>query len=370
MSTAHLGSGSEGGSGREVAAVQLESSVVFPSDVVSIQLPEEDPVALLLKGRDEESVVACVFPVRGRARPRQLEDVHPVAVLCRVVQHMQLPRGDVQAVFQGLARARVLSLRADGDAAWVACETLPADAAGGDGAENAVLEVLDLVSELVPRDGGYPEDLESILRMNLRGAGRFADLVAAYLHLPVAVKREIAVSLDPARRLAVLAGAIREELQRHAVDNDIHKQVRQQMEQRQKEQYLRQQIRAIRRELGDEGAPDDETDELLERLGSAGLPKEARQVAEREIRRLASVSPSSAEYQVIRTYVGWLLELPWKKRTRDRLRVAQARKILDARHAGLEKVKERILEHLAVRSLNKGMRGPILCLVGPPGVGK
>jgi ATP-dependent Lon protease len=145
--------------------------------------------------------------------------------------------------------------------------------------------------------------------------------------------------------------------------------VRDQIEERQREQYLRQQIKAIRGELG-EDADGSEAERLMERLQKAKLPKEARETAEREIGRLRSVSPSSAEYQVIRTYAGWLLELPWKKRTRDRIDIDKAREALDRDHSGLRKVKDRILEHLAVCKLKKDTRGPILCLVGPPGVGK
>ena len=233
-----------------------------------------------------------------------------------------------------------------------------------------MIDILDLVGEYIPRDGSYPDDLESILRMNVRGASRFSDLVAAYLHLPLAVKRDVAVTADVPMRLELIAMALEEELRRCSVEADVHRRVRHQIEERQREQYLRQQMKAIRNELGDGDSAEADFEQLAEQLAEAKMPDHARETTERELRRLRSVSPSSAEYQVIRTYVGWLLDLPWQERSRDRLAVKRARKVLDENHSGLEKVKERILEHLAVCKLKKDMRGPVLCLVGPPGVGK
>jgi ATP-dependent Lon protease len=206
--------------------------------------------------------------------------------------------------------------------------------------------------------------------MNVRGPGRFADLVAAYLNLPLSVKRRAATTVDVDGRLELLKEALETELRRCTIEAEIDRKVRDHIDERQREHFLRQQMRAIRSELGEDSSPDEETDALMERLRKAGMPKEPREVTEREIRRLRSVPPTSAEYQVIRTYAGWLLDLPWKKRTRDRLDMKRAQAILDEDHTGLEKAKERILEHLAVRKLKKDSRGPILCLVGPPGVGK
>jgi len=356
--------------GREVPAVHLLTSVVFPHDVVSIQLPEEDPVLPVLRAREEEFVLVSVFARKGKPRAKRLEDLHPVGVLLRVVQRMELPGGGMQVVLQGLERARISAFRDEEGRAHATVVPLEAEGPHDESHNLAVLELLDLVSSCVPRDGSYPQDLENILRMNLKGPGRFADLVAAHLHLPLPAKREIAVADRVADRLALLNRALKQEVQRCQVEQELHQQVRESLEQRQKEQYLRQQMRVIRRELGEEGSADDEMDALLDRASKLGLPREAREVALREIRRLGSVSPSSAEYQVIRTYVGWLLDLPWRRRTKDRLDIEGARRTLDRHHAGLDKVKERILEHLAVRSLNRNARGPILCLVGPPGVGK
>jgi len=370
MSRARAGSNGHQGP-REFPALQLLSSVVFPDDVVSVQIPEEEAAGALLLLDDQTSPeVAVIFATPGVATPRRVREIEPVCILGRVVQRMQMPGGGLQVVFQGLARAEIGSLRVESEIPFVTATPVQSDTADTAATNRLVVEVLDLIAEYLPREGTYPDEMEGILRTNIRGPGRFADLVAAYIHLPLPVKREVAVSVDVERRLEIVRNALKCELERFTVEADVHSRVRQQLEERQREQYLRQQMRAIRHELGDDGSPEEETDELLERMRELKLPKEAREVAEREIRRLRSVAPSSAEYQVIRTYVGWLLELPWSRRTRDRLDLRRARRILDEDHSGLEKVKERILEHLAVRKLNRTQRGPILCLVGPPGVGK
>ncbi|MCZ6572301.1 MAG: endopeptidase La, partial [Planctomycetota bacterium] len=352
---------------KDYLAVHLLSTVVFPHDVVSLHLPEDNPACRTLLDAEDREVVA-ILSKRGAFPPQRLDEVRPVAVVCRVAQSMLMPGGGVQIVFQGLRRVRLAALHKDGEDLRAEVRAVAEDRT--DAGDPHVLDVLDLLSEYLARDGSYPESLDQVLRLNLRSAGRFADQVAASLHLPLAVKRDIACTTDAGLRLRLLADAIEEEIQRSLLEANIHDKVRTNLEQRQKEQYLRQQIKAIRHELGDEKGPEEEADAFQGQLEKARLPKEAKEVAQREIRRLQNIPVTSAEYQVVRSYVEWLLDLPWRKRTRDTLDLKQARRTLDEDHTGLEKVKERILEHLAVRQLKKDMRSPILCLVGPPGVGK
>ncbi|MHC4342767.1 MAG: endopeptidase La, partial [Planctomycetota bacterium] len=324
----------------------------------------------LLLDAEDELLVATVYAKEEKGAPKRLRDLEPVCVLCRVVQPMQMPQGGVQAVFQGLYRASLRTVEAEGEALRVRVDRAEEIDPESPETNRRLVEIFDLVGEYLPRDGSYPDDLGNILRMNVRGPGRFADLVAAYLNLPLSVKRRAATTVDVDERLELLKEALETELRRCTIEAEIDRKVRSQIDERQREHFLRQQMRAIRNELGEDSSPDEETDTLMERLKNSGMPKEPREVTEREIRRLRSVPPTSAEYQVIRTYAGWLLDLPWKKRTRDRLDMERARAILDEDHSALDKAKERILEHLAVRKLKKDSRGPILCLVGPPGVGK
>ena len=361
---------------RELLALVLNSSVVFPDDVVSIQLPEDVlPREVLAKADGGDLLVATVYTRKDNGQPKCVEDLRPVGVLCRVVQHMQVPGGGLQVVFQGVRRISLEDyIPGDngipGDAcALVHALMLPPDP-DPEELDGKVLDCLDLVTELLGRDNTYPDDLEQILRLNLNGAGRFADLVAAYINFPLPIKREIAACSDVSERIASLETALHLELARSRVDEDVHQRVRDQIDGRQREQYLRQQMRAIRDALGEDAGGEGEADELSETLAAMELPDEAREACQREIRRLRSVAPSSAEYQVIRTYVGWIIDLPWESRTEDVIELESARAVLDEGHTGLDKVKERIIEHLAVRKLNPGRPGAILCLVGPPGVGK
>ncbi|MEE8106691.1 MAG: endopeptidase La [Planctomycetota bacterium] len=354
----------------DAPALELSSSVVFPNDVVSIQISDNDPALDLLRDFEDETMVAIVFSTGRAYPPRRRTDLHPVCVLARVVQCVDLPDGAMQAVFHGLSRARVLGVKQVDGRSIIRTETLTIEDPPATDTNARILKILDLVGEYAPRDGSYPEDLENILRLNVRGFGRFADLVAAYLHLPLSIKRDMVLAVDPEARLDILADAIRGELERNTLEEEMHGQVRQQIEERQKEQYLRQQLRAIRRELGEEGSGEEEIEELRARLSKSGMPAETLETAERELRRLGAVPSSSAEYHVILSYVNWLLDMPWKKRTRDRYDIEAARAVLEEQHSGLEKVKERMIEFLAVRKLKNDKSAPVICLVGPPGVGK
>ncbi|MHC4952386.1 MAG: endopeptidase La [Planctomycetota bacterium] len=357
---------------REIPALILHSSVVFPNDVVSIQLPDDTlrkEVLAQLEADGEDAQIVTIYLRGDGGEPKSAEDLRPIGVLCRVVQTMQVPGGGLQVVFQGLRRVAIEEYRPDDE---VPCATvMPVDVDVDDSdLDGKVLDILELVTDLIGQEGSYPEDLEQILRLNMRGGGRFADLVGAYINFPLALKREIAACHDVAERLEALETGLHLELARSRVAEDVHARVRDNIDERQREQYLRHQMRAIRDALGEDAGGEGEVDELAETLAAMEMPEEARAACTREIQRLRSVAPSSAEYQVIRTYVGWMLELPWEARTEDRLDLTEAERILNEQHTGLDKVKERILEHLAVRQLNPTQTGTILCLVGPPGVGK
>jgi ATP-dependent Lon protease len=210
----------------------------------------------------------------------------------------------------------------------------------------------------------------NVLRMNIAGGGRFADLVGAHVNLPLATKRKVAATADVRDRLRIVEEVLQEAIVRVRLESEVSQKVQVEIDQRQRENVLRAQMRAIRKELGEGADAEKEVEDLRERVRALELPPEAREVATREIDRLAGMSPASAEYHVVRTYVGWILDLPWAPAPARRIDLRRARAILDRDHFGLDDVKERILEFLAVRRLRKDPRGPILCLIGPPGVGK
>src|SRR5437899_732458 len=281
---------------------------------------------------------------------------------------LNLGDGSVRVMVQGLERARLV-------------EVIPAEhwlVAGYEPLPNTVLEdartealkrtvhaQFSRVIDIAPYLG---EELHEVL-VGISDAGKLPDFVAANLDLALPAKAELLAIDDVNRRLERLAELLSQELEVLEVGNQIQEKVKTRLDQNQREYVLREQLRVIRQELGeDEG--EDEMDELAKRLDAAQISPEARKVADRELKRLRQMSPQSAEYQVARTYLEAFATLPWGRTSEDRLDLKAAREILDRDHYDLKTVKERILEYLAVRTLNPQARGSILCFVGPPGVGK
>ncbi len=355
----------------EVPAVVLGSSVVFPYDVVSVQVSKPQGLRLLEQNPGDSVIVACLFPKDPDGEQvERLADVLPVGVACRVIHRMKMPNDTIQVVFQGLRRVQAKELLRTEP--YLVCRVAEVKVREPRGPEvdGLIYRCMEMVDELIRVEGGYPSEMVDILRMNIAGGGRFADLVGAHLNLPLAVKRKVAATADVADRLKVLEDVLEEGIARVRVEQDVGQKVRVEIDRRQRETLLRAQLRAIRKELGEDGDTEEEVADLRERVKALGLPKEVDAAATRELDRLAQMSTSSAEYHVVRTYVGWILDLPWNATSRARIDLEKARAVLDRDHFGLKDVKERILEFLAVRRLKKDPRGPILCLAGPPGVGK
>ena len=355
----------------ELPALVLSSTVIFPYDVVSLQVSKPRDLRLLDAPTGDNQVVGCLFPkAEGGEDAESLDDLHGVGVVCRVIHRMRMPNETLQVVLQGLYRFECKELLAS--APCLRCRTVPVEPKEprGSDVDGLIYRSMEMVDELVRADGSYPREMVEILRMNIAGGGRFADLIGAHVNLPLVVKRRLIATADVRERLKLVEEVLEEAIARTRVEADVGHRVKVDIEQRQREGYLRAQMRAIRKELGEEGDGGQEVDDLRERVKAAGLPKEAEEASTRELDRLSGMSSSSAEYHVARTYVNWILDLPWNAASRTRLDLAKARIVLDRDHYGLEDVKERILEFLAVRRLRKDAKGPILCLVGPPGVGK
>jgi ATP-dependent Lon protease len=293
-----------------------------------------------------------------------------VGVACRVIHRMLMPNETLQVVFQGLRRVKIVEAVRQEPYFRYRVEPVEAKEPRGPEVDGLVYRSMEMVDELVRAEGKYPQEMVNVLRMNIAGGGRFADLVGAHVNLPLSVKRKLAATADVLDRLRIVEEVLQEAIVRVRLETEMSQKVQVEIGQRQRESVLRAQMRAIRKELGEDGSAEKEVEDLRERLVAAGLPKEAHDVAAREIDRLAGMTSSSSEYHVVRTYVGWILDLPWNVVGGKRVDLAKARRILDRDHFGLEDVKERILEFLAVRRLRKDPRGPILCFVGPPGVGK
>lgn len=342
-------------------------NVLFPSQMVPVVATEPPEVQAIDDAINVGKVVGIFAqrPQDGQYRG-EIYQIGTAAIIARMAK---TPEGAVHAILQGMARVRLLSLEQREPWLKGRVEVLAEPGERSIEVEALQRQVLQLFQRAVHMSDQVPKEL-ALMAAGIVEPGALADFVAANLPLRPEERQEVLEALDLRERLSLVLRLLGHELEVLEVTTQIQQKVRSELERRQREVILREQLRAIQRELG-EGELPPELVELKERLDGAHLPEVARREAERELERLRIIPPQSPEYQVARTYLEWLADLPWDRRTDDTLDIARARQILDEDHADLEQVKERILGYLAVRKL-KGWetRSPILCFVGPPGVGK
>ncbi len=355
----------------ELPGLALRSTVVFPFDVVSVALDRPRSLRMVEGHPEDATMVACFFPRdREAQRLTEVEDFEPVGVVCRIIHRMRMPNESVQVVLQGLRRVRLLEVVGVQPNYRFRLEPIEEREPRGADIDGLIYRCMELVDELVKAEGGYPAEMVNILRMNIAGAGRFADLIGAHVNFSLPIKTRILVTEGVRERLRIVEDVLQEGVAKHEVQKEVAAKVKVDIDRRQREHLLRTQLKAIREELGIDGDSEADVLELRDRIEAAALPEEVATAASREVDRLASMPPASAEYHVARTYVQWILDLPWPLEARKPISLKAARRILDRDHEGLEEVKERILEFLAVRRLKDDPRSPVLCLTGPPGVGK
>ena len=299
------------------------------------------------------------------------EDLYDIGSVVQVLRLLKMPDGRAKALVQGVARAQVCAFREAEQYLCARIEALPEQRAHASLIEQeALLRTAREQCEKILGLRGIPtQEIMGVLG-NVDEPGRMADLIAANLRLKVEDAQGILECMDPIRRLQIVIHHLTRETEVASIQARIQHSAREGMDKAQKEYYLREQLKSIRRELGDSQDGEDDLEELAQALRKAGLPTEVRKEADKQLKRLSGMHNDSAEAAVVRTYLDWLAELPWKKASRDRLDIAKAKEILEEDHYGLDKIKDRILEYLSVRKLNPGSKGSILCFAGPPGVGK
>ncbi|TAL18474.1 endopeptidase La [bacterium] len=297
--------------------------------------------------------------------------LHDIGTVGLIMRMLKLPDGRVKILVQGLTRARRLELVSRDPFLQVRIQPMPEVAGTATDFESEALirSVREKVEAVVDQGKGISTEIMMVLE-NVEDMGRLADIVAANMNLKLSDAISILSEPQPRARLELVLALIERELQVLEVQKKIKSAAKEEMSRSQREYYLRQQMKAIQDELGVSDEHSEEMDKLKASIEKAKMSKEAREEALKELGRLKDMSPSSAEASVIRTYIDWLVSVPWKKATKDRLDLKAAKQVLDEDHYNLEKVKERILEHLAVKKLKPDAKGPILCFVGPPGVGK
>jgi len=361
------GGGAEGG--RKVALLPLRDIVVFPHMVVPLFVGRPKSIQALEEavGGSRELLLAAQRHA-GQDEPAE-EDIHPIGTLGTIIQLLRLPDGTVKVLVEGKARARITSFEADDPYFVCKIEEMP-DPAEASSESQALLRTVQTTFENFAKlNKKVPSEIVSAIAA-MDAPGKLADSIVAHLNLKLEERQQLLELIDPTKRLEDVYSRMQAEIEVLEVERKIRGRVKKQMERSQKEYYLNEQMRAIQKELGDRDEFKNEVQELEDQLKAKAMPEEARSRAEKEVKKLKMMSPMSAEATVVRNYIDWVLALPWDEYKEEETDLRKAEEVLDADHYGLEKPKERILEYLAVQTLVERMKGPILCLVGPPGVGK
>ncbi|MBU2955388.1 endopeptidase La [Marinobacter sp. F3R08] len=353
---------------QEYPLLPLRDVVVFPHMVVPLFVGREKSIQALeaaMEGAKEILLVAQKDAATDEPGPR---DVFEMGTLATVLQMLRLPDGTVKVLVEGNARATISDIT---EAEYLSGGAVLMDEEGLPEREQEVLvkTLMDEFEKYVKLSKKVPSEVSNALT-GIEELERLADTMATHLEMRIPEKQELLEALDIRKRVDLLLGKLDGEIDLIEVEKRIRGRVKKQMERSQREYYLNEQMKAIQKEMGNLGEGNNDFEELEDKLEEAGLPEEARKKTETELNKLKMMSPMSAEATVVRGYIDWMLAIPWKKRSRVRHDIEKAREILDKDHYGLDEVKKRILEYLAVQSRVKKVKGPVLCLVGPPGVGK
>ncbi|NDC37596.1 MAG: endopeptidase La [Proteobacteria bacterium] len=344
--------------------------VAFPSVMMSLHVTREASIAAVERAMETDKLIFIVAQQDQSADSPAAKDLHKVGVVGNVIRTLQLPDGRYKVLVQGLERARAKRYEDKSGVLTAYLEILPShsvrEPSGKDVARmNRIRENLQLLVQHEQR----PEEI-LLVTEEINDPGVLADVIVAHYNLDAKASQSLLEELDPRKRLQATDDIIADDLNQFFISEQIKDKAQTEMNKGQREYYLREQIRQINRELGEAEGQSEDLAHLKEVLDKAKLPPHAKQEADKQVRRLEKMQPEASEYALIRTYLDWLAEIPWSIRTRDQLQIGSARGILDEDHFGLEKAKERILEYLSVLKLKRDSRGPILCFVGPPGVGK
>ena len=347
----------------------LRDIVVFPQMIVPLFVGREKSVKALEEVMRGDKRIFLLSQKNPADDDPARDDLYEVGTLANVLQLLKLPDGTVKVLVEGKERAEIDQFTDKADYLEATVRQLDEQNAESEEARGLMRTVVSQFEQYVRLNKKIaPEVLVGLNQIT--EASKLADTVASHLGLKIADKQQLLATTDVAKRLEMVFGFMEGEIGVLQVEKKIRSRVKRQMEKTQREYYLNEQLKAIQRELGEADEGKDEASELEERIKKTKLSKEARDKAMAELKKLKSMSPMSAEATVVRNYLDWLLGLPWGKKSKVKKDIRQAEKILDTDHYGLEKIKERIVEYLAVQSRTNKMKGPILCLVGPPGVGK
>ena len=347
----------------------VKGGVLFPNLVMPLILTDEESQKLVDDVLKKDRLCVAVTQKDQEKEKAGPQDLYSVGTLSTVMKMLRIPDGTMRVLVQGITRVRIKEFIQREPYLIAEIEEIEEFAEEDVEIDALKHNVLSNFKEVVSNSPFLPDEL-AVVALSIKEAGKLADFVASYMNFPVEVKQKILETVGVKERLKLVLDHLVKELQVIRVSQEIQEKVKSEMDKGQREYILREQLKAIQKELGILDEKEKEAKELREKIETKNLPKYVKEVALKEVEKLARVMTGSPEYTVIRNYLDWILAIPWNEETEDNLDIKRAKKILDEDHYNLEKVKERILEFLAVRKLKKDTKGPILCFVGPPGVGK
>ncbi|KPV59934.1 DNA-binding protein [Paenibacillus sp. A3] len=354
---------------RRLPLLPLRGLLVYPSMVLHLDVGREKSVRALEKAMVEDSMILLCSQSEVNIEEPKTEDIYRIGTISKVRQMLKLPNGTIRVLVEGVVRAEIAEFLVNDEYYEVHVRELPEQETSDPEIDALMRTVLNQFEHYINLSKKVtPETLAAV--SDIDEPGRLADVICSHLSLKIKDKQEILETVDVRLRLEKLLGILNNEREVLELERKISQRVKKQMEKTQKEYYLREQMKAIQKELGDKEGRAGEVEELRNQLAQSDVPEKVKEKIEKEIDRLEKMPATSAEGSVIRNYIDWLLGLPWAQSTEDDLDIRKAEEILNQDHYGLEKPKERVLEYLAVQKLVKKLKGPILCLVGPPGVGK
>lgn len=347
----------------------LRDLIIFPHMMMPLFVGREKSINALEEAMTKQTDIVLAAQRDPKANAPQPEEIYKIGTLGTIIQLLRLPDGTVKVLVEGKKRVKIKNfVQTDGHFV-VECEELPEHIENPTEARALMRSVKSTFETYVKLNKRIPPEI--LMRVStIEDIGELGDIIVAQLNLKLEDKQRILEVPDPGKRLEELLNLMTGEIEILEVEKKIRGRVKKQMERSQKEYYLNEQMQAIQKELGEKDDYQAELEELSERLDEKKMSEDAKKKVKKEIKKLKMMSPMSAEAAVVRNYIDWMLDLPWYAFSKEKHDLEEAKDILDDDHFGLEKVKERILEHLAVQALNNELRGPILCLVGPPGVGK
>ena len=355
---------------KELPLIPLRGLTLFPYMVLHFDVGREKSIQALDAAMMENQEILLVTQKDPRVEDPTEEDIYEMGTICTIRQLLKLPGNTVRVLVEGTARGKVISMEQSEPYFRAKLEEIKTVSDVSETEEEALVRsVKDAFDDFIKMSGNMPP--EALITMDdMDDSDRFSDMVCSFMNLKIEEKQELLEAVTIKTRLEKLLFLIKNELEILKIERKIGSKVKSNIDKSQRDYYLREQIRAIQEELGEEDETQKEMTRYQNQIAKAELPKEAKERALYELDRLRNSGPYSSEGGIIRTYIDWILELPWNEFTEDNNDITRAREVLDDEHYGLQDVKDRIIEYLAVKATKDSLKGPILCLVGPPGVGK